>query len=300
MAVLRRLPGPRGLRSRLRRHFRDTVGSVKRSLLVLGLVLALAAPAQAAPRPGAAGIGDPYFPKDGNGGYDVAALRPGHRYPPDDARADGRRDDHGAAHAGPVAVQPRPRRPDGAVGHASTARAATWRRNAGELTIDPRRGPAAGPDVPPWSRYDGVPRLSVESSLGAGGFMPHRRRRAGRGPAARRLDLVPGQRPPDRQGRPTRSGSACRAACRWSPTGSLKRRQHRGGSTTWTLGGGQADGVVPRHGRRSGSSTLHAPPQARHQLLGRHRRRPLPARRHAADRLAARRSASRPTPPTSG
>ena len=24
------------------------------------------------PSPGAAGIGDPYFPKDGNGGYDVA------------------------------------------------------------------------------------------------------------------------------------------------------------------------------------------------------------------------------------
>ena len=46
---------------------------VKRTLLA-ALVLALIVPATAgaAPRPGAAGIGDPYFPKDGNGGYDVA------------------------------------------------------------------------------------------------------------------------------------------------------------------------------------------------------------------------------------
>ena len=52
---------------------------MRRSLLVIIALLALAlvgtaVPATAAPAPprqGAPGIGDPYFPTDGNGGYDV-------------------------------------------------------------------------------------------------------------------------------------------------------------------------------------------------------------------------------------
>ena len=48
----------------------------RRISLVIAVVLALiayGAPASAQPqfRPGAPGIGDPYFPLDGNGGYDV-------------------------------------------------------------------------------------------------------------------------------------------------------------------------------------------------------------------------------------
>ena len=49
---------------------------VRRAALVITAVLSsvlAATPAVAGPggTPGAAGIGDPYFPLDGNGGYDV-------------------------------------------------------------------------------------------------------------------------------------------------------------------------------------------------------------------------------------
>ncbi|HEX2128811.1 MAG TPA: M1 family metallopeptidase [Solirubrobacterales bacterium] len=52
-------------------------------LAMLGLIAtALAAPAaaQAAPTPGAAGLGDPYFPEAGNGGYDVSQYALDLRY----------------------------------------------------------------------------------------------------------------------------------------------------------------------------------------------------------------------------
>ena len=45
---------------------------MKALLLAALLCTLVVGSAQAKPRPGAAGIGDPYFPKDGNGGYDVA------------------------------------------------------------------------------------------------------------------------------------------------------------------------------------------------------------------------------------
>lgn len=48
-------------------------------VLPVGLSAALAGPA-VAPSPGAAGIGDPYFPKYGNGGYDVRHYAIGVRY----------------------------------------------------------------------------------------------------------------------------------------------------------------------------------------------------------------------------
>jgi aminopeptidase N len=41
------------------------------TLVIIAAALALPAGAQAAPTPGAAGLGDPYFPDAGNGGYDV-------------------------------------------------------------------------------------------------------------------------------------------------------------------------------------------------------------------------------------
>ena len=45
------------------------------------------APAEAAP--GADGVGDPYYPKDGNGGYDVAAYHVSISYDPKSRRLDG-------------------------------------------------------------------------------------------------------------------------------------------------------------------------------------------------------------------
>src|SRR5690349_11552908 len=52
-------------------------------------VLLVGGPAQAAPAPGAPGIGDPYFPDYGNGGYDVSHHDIRVRYYPDTDRLTG-------------------------------------------------------------------------------------------------------------------------------------------------------------------------------------------------------------------
>jgi aminopeptidase N len=54
-----------------------------RALIAGAIATALAAaPADAAPSPGASGLGDPFFPKAGNGGYDVAHYSLDVRYEP--------------------------------------------------------------------------------------------------------------------------------------------------------------------------------------------------------------------------
>jgi aminopeptidase N len=52
------------------------------ALLTGGLLASGAAPAGAEPAPGAAGLGDPFFPEAGNGGYDVREYRISLRYRP--------------------------------------------------------------------------------------------------------------------------------------------------------------------------------------------------------------------------
>ncbi|MFL5870894.1 MAG: M1 family metallopeptidase [Solirubrobacterales bacterium] len=59
-------------------------------LLVAAAALTLAAPAGAAPAPGAAGLGDPFFPNAGNGGYDVSHYDLAIRYQPGEHRLRGR------------------------------------------------------------------------------------------------------------------------------------------------------------------------------------------------------------------
>ena len=55
-------------------------------VLALALTLAGAAPASAQFAPGASGLGDPFFPSAGNGGYDVGHYDLDLRYRPDSAR----------------------------------------------------------------------------------------------------------------------------------------------------------------------------------------------------------------------
>ena len=59
----------------------------------------------------------------------------------------------------------------------------------------------------------------------------HAGRRNGRRPAGGRGRLVPRQRPPARQGCPTRSTSPCRPDTRWSPTASCRTRTR---GVAWT------------------------------------------------------------------
>ena len=54
--------------------------------MALGLGLAAAGPAEAQFAPGSPGVGDPFFPKAGNGGYDVGAYSLRLRYRPDSDR----------------------------------------------------------------------------------------------------------------------------------------------------------------------------------------------------------------------
>ena len=142
-------------------------------LVVLGLV-GPAAPGAAAPpeaRPGAAGIGDPYFPLDGNGGYDVLHYDLAVDYRPATDRLRGR------ARITARATQALSRfnldlqglqvdrvRVDG--------RRASWTRDGQELRVTPRKALRAGQRFEVVVRYHGVPLLLDEPALGRSGVFP--------------------------------------------------------------------------------------------------------------------------------
>ena len=107
--------------------------------VVLGVVLA-GAPAGASPggSPGAPGIGDPYFPLDGNGGYDVRHYGLDIKYTPETDVLDGVATIRSRATQNLSAfnldfqgLTIRSLTVDG--------RPARWTRNGGELTVTPRR-----------------------------------------------------------------------------------------------------------------------------------------------------------------
>jgi aminopeptidase N len=142
--------------------------------LVLALVTPIAlvgAPAEAAsPRatPGAAGIGDPYYPLDGNGGYDVQHYDLAIRYAPDSD-----------ALAGTVTIRAKATQGlsafnldlDGLTIRSITVdgRTATWSRAGTELTVTPRRSLRKGHDFDTRIVYDGVPKVIHDPDLGDGG-----------------------------------------------------------------------------------------------------------------------------------
>jgi Peptidase family M1 domain/Peptidase M1 N-terminal domain/Immune inhibitor A peptidase M6 len=120
--------------------------------------------------PGAPGIGDPYFPLDGNGGYDATHYLLAISYdPPTDtlkgvATIDARAtqnlssfnlDLHGL-NVESITVDGRP------VG---------WSRDADELTVTPPRGIASQRAFRTVIAYDGVPETIDDGSLGLSGFI---------------------------------------------------------------------------------------------------------------------------------
>jgi hypothetical protein len=118
--------------------------------------------------PGAAGIGDPYFPLAGNGGYDVEDYHLEVRYDPatDELR--------GKATITARATQDLSRFNldlDGLTvdGVSVERRAASFARDGSELTITPARGIRAHSRFVTVVRYHGVPEPVVDAS-GAGGF----------------------------------------------------------------------------------------------------------------------------------
>jgi hypothetical protein len=137
---------------------------VKRSLIAVGLLLALLAePAQAA-RPGASGVGDPYFPRAGNGGYDVRHYGLDVSYSPKSHVLRGVATIEATAKQGLssfnldlVGLKVRSVRVGGA--------RARWHRKGGELTIVPRAALRPGRRFQTVVAYDGVPASDGESGF---------------------------------------------------------------------------------------------------------------------------------------
>jgi hypothetical protein len=147
---------------------------MRRALVLALLALATAAPAQAAPHPGAAGIGDPDFPTDGNGGYDVAHYGLNIAYTPKTRHLRGvatitakATQDLSSFNLDFRGLKVRSARVDG--------RAAKVRRKGAELTLVPRSYLRRGRSFKAVLAYDGRPRPINEGALGdADGFMPTR------------------------------------------------------------------------------------------------------------------------------
>ena len=137
-------------------------------LPVLVLSASAAVDRDAATR-GAAGIGDPYYPLDGNGGYDVQRYDLDLRYDPDTGELDGR------AAVEAVAGQELTSFDldlHGLTVHSVTVdgRAASWDRTADELVVQPARRLAADQRFTTVVSYSGVPD-TVHDSLGSSGFV---------------------------------------------------------------------------------------------------------------------------------
>jgi hypothetical protein len=120
-------------------------------------------------RPGAAGVGDPYFPLDGNGGYDAQHYDLDVGYdPPTDTLT-------GIATLTARATQDLSRFDLDLVGLTVRSitvngRAATWRRSGQELVVTPARGLRKGARFSVRVGYDGVPAANADET-GLSGFV---------------------------------------------------------------------------------------------------------------------------------
>jgi hypothetical protein len=168
-------------------------------ILILPLQLATA---QDGPNftPGKWGIGDPYYPLQGNGGYDARHYALQIRYNPATDRLAGR------ARISAVATKNLSRFNLDFIGLrvesvAVDGAEATWRRpNKRELVIKPSLGLEDGESFVVVVRYAGRPEAMCVEAFGDLRRPPHRRRRAHTRAAGERAGVVPGQRPPRGQG----------------------------------------------------------------------------------------------------
>jgi aminopeptidase N len=120
-------------------------------------------------QPGATGIGDPYFPLDGNGGYDVKNYLLNVRYDPATDVLEG------VARIRARATQNLSRFNLDLVGLTVRSikvngRRASWTRDGGELTVRPRKGVRDGRMFVTKVRYVGIPE-PIEEALGVSGFV---------------------------------------------------------------------------------------------------------------------------------
>ena len=137
-----------------------------RILILTAAFLAVAAPAAGAQSyvPGAAGIGDPYFPLEGNGGYDVGHYDLSFSYDPATDRLD-------ALNKITATATQNLSRFDldfqqlTVKGVEVNDREATFTRDGQELVITPSRGIADGSTFTVNVRYAGVPQTIIGSPI---------------------------------------------------------------------------------------------------------------------------------------
>ncbi|MEU4166573.1 M1 family metallopeptidase [Streptomyces sp. NPDC026665] len=121
-------------------------------------------------KPGAAGVGDPYFPKMGNGGYDVTHYGLTLSYDPRDKRLTGTaeitaraRADLSAFHLDLLGL------------HVSDVtvedRAAGWSRAGQELTVRPHDDLDKGETFRTTVRYSGIPRTITDADASKEGWL---------------------------------------------------------------------------------------------------------------------------------
>ena len=235
-------------------------------VVILGIAAGPVSADQPTFRPGAPGVGDPYFPLDGNGGYDVKHYLLDVRYDPSTDLLQGRATLRARAtqHLSRFNLDL-----DGALAVTSAKvdrRSAGVARDGDELTLTPARGIRKG-----------------EQFVVAHRVRRHPNRRCPMAPASSIPTTVPwssvsrtwpthGSRPTIIRsiGPRTRSESPCRAASRRSPTAGWKAQRTRAGWTTWEVGRPRTDGDLPRGDghRRAGDHQLSG---RWNQVLGRHR-----------------------------
>src|SRR4051812_25006866 len=142
---------------------------VRKLAVVLAFVVSLSLTGAASgARPGAAGVGDPYYPLDGNGGYDAKHYDLAIRYAPATDVL-----------TGVVTIRARATQQlsafnldlDGLTIRSVTVdgRRAQWSRNGTELTVTPRRALHKGGAFVTRIVYDGVPKVIRDPDLGDGG-----------------------------------------------------------------------------------------------------------------------------------
>jgi peptidase M1-like protein len=140
-------------------------------LLVLVPSVGASSAPGAPPHPGSAGIGDPYFPEDGNGGYDVQHYAIDVGYQPSTDVLTG----HTTIRARALEALSRFNldldglRVDGV---RVNGVGASWTRTSHELEVTPKHSLAKGQMFVVDVRYHGVPEVLESNSLGQTGFFP--------------------------------------------------------------------------------------------------------------------------------
>ena len=241
--------------------------------------------------PGAPGIGDPYFPLDGNGGYDVEHYDLDIAYDPATDVLRGVATIQRPGDAGPVELQPRPRRPHRPLDHG--------RRPPRD--VDPRRRRADH-----HARSDGLRKHGASPPWSLRRRPRDDRRRGRSGSRASSTPTTARSSPASRTWpRPGSRSTTTRSTRRLHvpdhrprgleavANGELEERPHRHGSDDLDLGRRRADGVLPgdgddrrvRHRRlprrtASGTGTRSTPTCSRSRRAA-HRRRSTRSPRQA-------------------